>query len=223
LLILEITLLLKTTSLVLFFILIFSLAGVSQSHDKSIDKRGRNQTNSLSQEPEEFLRQRKVRKAGHTNNDVRVELKATVIQLKQVSFQNRMISVLSIPVKITNYSRRAITTILSHEWYGGIPPLTDFFVAAQKTSGSMKMFWDTAPAYQVGNLGSITGKTVLKPQETITLNIRLNWYGTGSVPTEPLIEDSLPNKHVIKFALFFEADGSKQYLITQNFQIEVKK
>ncbi len=111
---------------------------------------------------------------------------------------------------------------LAHEWYGGIWGSTDFYVAALVTDWEKKLVWDEQPAYQVGNLGDIN-KTILKPKESTTIDVRLNWHGTGSIPTEPLIDEYIPGKHTIQFLLFFKTGVSEEYLLTEKFGIEVEK
>jgi hypothetical protein len=111
---------------------------------------------------------------------------------------------------------------LTHEWYGGIWPPTDLFVAVQMR-GANNTFWTDAPGYQVGEKGSIEKGTVLKSGETKTIDVRLNWPGTGSIPTEPLIDESKPSKYSIKFLLIFRAGASEEYLETQAFDVEVER
>ena len=111
---------------------------------------------------------------------------------------------------------------LAHEWYGGIWLPTDLYAAAQPSDGKGK-FWSNAPGYQVGEEGSADNLVTLKPGETKTLDIRLNWPGTGSVPTEPLIDESKPGRYSIKFLLFFKADGAEEYVESQAAEIEVEK
>ena len=129
--------------------------------------------------------------------------------------------VLSIPVAITNSSAHDIRINLAHEWYGGIWPPTDLYVAG-KPEGAEGSFWSDGPGYQVGEKGSAGSLVVLKPRETKTFDIRLNWPGTGSVPTEPLIEKKF-GKYSIKFLLFFKAKGSEEYMESQAMEIEVEK
>jgi len=133
-----------------------------------------------------------------------------------------MLPVLSLPVAIANSSARQIKMNLAHEWYGGVWPSTDLYVAVQPTDGKDK-FWLEAPGYRVGEKDSADALVILKPGETKTFDIRLNWPGTGSIPTEPLIDESKPGKYSIKFRLFFKANGSQEYIESQAAEIEVEK
>jgi hypothetical protein len=111
---------------------------------------------------------------------------------------------------------------LAHEWYGGIPPPTDLCVAVQ-ASGAKGIFWSVGPGYQVGEEGSAISLVVLKPGESKAFDIRLNWPGTGSVPTEPLINESRVGKYSIKLLLLFKINGSEEYIESQAADIEVQK
>jgi hypothetical protein len=130
--------------------------------------------------------------------------------------------VLSLPVTITNSSAREIRSNLAHEWYGGIWLPTDLYVAV-RPAGDGGEFWADGPGYLVGEKGSADNSVTLKPGETKNFDIRLNWPGTGSVPSEPLIDESKPGRYSIKFLLFFKANGSKEYLESQAAEIEVEK
>ena len=130
--------------------------------------------------------------------------------------------VLSLPVAITNSSAHEIRMNLAHEWSGGIWPPTDLYVAVEP-SGVKGKFWSNAPGYQVGEKGSADRLVVLKPGETKTFDIRLNWPGTGSLHSEPLIDESKLGRYSIKFLLFFRANDSEQYVESEAADIEVQK
>ncbi len=157
-----------------------------------------------------------------TDSDIRIELKASKIKARQLDSVNGKDSVLSVPVEITNSSAQSISTNLAHEWYGGIWTPTDFYVAVQKTGSELDGDWRNGPAYQVGNLGT-ENKTVLKSGDKITVDIRLNWKGTGSVPTSALISENIPATYSIKFLLFFKTDLSEEYFISEELKVEVEK
>lgn len=127
--------------------------------------------------------------------------------------------VLSFPVEITNSSLRPISMALSHEWYGGIPPQTDLQMAVMK-KGQTGMVWDVGPGYQVGAIGDID-ETLLQPGETKRLDIRLNWPGTGSCPSEPLIDALKSGKYNGKLLLLFRSDGVQQYVESPVFELQV--
>ncbi len=173
--------------------------------------------------PEVFARVIKSKAVKQTNYNITVIPKATKISAKKLKTAiNGDISVLSIPVEIRNSSSQTISMNLAHEWYGGIWGPTDLHIAALVTHWEKKLVWDERPAYQVGNLDDIN-KTILKPKESITIDVRLNWHGTGSVPIEPLIDESISSKRTIQFLLFFKTGVSEEYLLTEKFSIDVEK
>ncbi|MBV8858849.1 MAG: hypothetical protein JOZ02_18100 [Acidobacteria bacterium] len=162
--------------------------------------------------------------------DARAKRKASAILLTPQSRNIRprlmnlawgRLPVLSLPVTIKNSSAHDIRWDLAHEWYGGIWPPTDLYVAVRPAGGGAK-FWSNGPGYLVGEKASADNLVTLKPGETRNFDIRLNWRGTGSVPFEPLIDESKPGRYSIKFLLFFKADGSEEYLESQAAEIEVE-
>jgi len=78
-----------------------------------------------------------------------------------------------------------------------------------------------APGYLVGEKDSADSRVVLKPRETKTFDIRLNWPGTGSIPAERLIDEGKPGKYSIKFLLFFRVNGVDEYVESQPTEIQV--
>jgi hypothetical protein len=172
--------------------------------------------------PTEFARLIKLKGVKLTNLDITIKPKAFKIAVRKLKTAiNGDTSILSIPVEITNSSSQTISMSLNHEWYGGIWAPTDFYIASEVLDWEKKAVWDERPAYQVGNLDK-TNQTVLKPNQSITIDVRLNWHGTGSVPIEPLIDESTSGKHIIKFLLLFKTDASEEYLITENYTVYVE-
>lgn len=118
--------------------------------------------------------------------------------------------VLSIPIQITNRTKNRITATLAHEWYGGISPLTDLQIAVLHQTASAE-YWRIGPGYQVNERGE-TNTTKLDPGESIEINIRLNWPGTGSQPTEPLIDETVPGKYPVR-AMFFYRQNNRRFVV----------
>lgn len=196
------------------------------SEELKILGKGKKPQNSHLQEKsansEAFERLLKIKGVNRTASDITIQLKTTKISARKLSSVNGEANVLSIPIEITNSSAQTISMNLAHEWYGGIWAPTDFYIAALIPNWEREMVWNQRPAYQVGNLDKIN-KTILKPGKTITIDVRLNWRGTGSVPIEPLIDESKLGKYTIRFLLFFKAGVSEEYFETQNFNVEVVK
>jgi hypothetical protein len=174
-----------------------------------------------SQTSDAFPRELEGRRVKRTNLDISISPKITKIRPRNLYLANGETPVLSIPIEITNSSSTSVKVNLTHEWYGGIWPPTDLYVAVQMR-GAASTFWADAPGYQVGEKDSIEKGTVLKSGETKIFDIRLNWPGTGSISTKPLIDESKAGKYSIRFLLFFQAGASEEYLETQAFEVEVE-
>ncbi len=151
--------------------------------------------------------------------DIKITPKVTKIRARDLNLMSGRTAVLSIPIEITNSSPDEISTNISHEWFGGIEPATDLFVAALYDNTDGK-FWAEARGYQVGERGAV-GRTVLQPRETKTFDVRLNWPGTGSCPATPLLDASQAGRYSIKFLLFFKVYNSEEYVETQDFDLAV--
>jgi len=156
------------------------------------------------------------------SSDITITPATTSIRARETLLVNGKTKVLSIPIEIRNVSPRTILTNLAHEWYGGIWPETDLYVAAKPLAADAGE-WSFAPGYQVGELGSKGASTTLKPGEAQNLDIRLNWPGTGSVATEPLISESVPGKYLVKFLLFFRSNAVEKHMETTDFELEVEE
>lgn len=150
---------------------------------------------------------------------VRVTPKPFELSMRTVKSINGTTLTLSIPVEIWNFSPEPITMKLNHEWNGGIPPPTDI-TAAVLINGPEKAQWNIGPGYQVGNLGS-GDKTVLEPGQKKEIDVRLNWPGTGSIPSDPLIDETVPGTYPIRFLLMFESGGSPRFVESREVMVTV--
>lgn len=188
----------------------------SPAPQSNVRSRGESQTSEASRKE---LQNGRVRR---TSSKITITPTVHTIRPREMNLANGRTQVLSIPIALTNTSPQEIRIKLPHEWYGGVWLLTDLYVSV-KLSGTEETIWTEAPAYRVGEKGSADSETRLKPAETKTFDIRLNWPGTGSIPTTPLIDVSQPGKYSIKFLLFFKTNGSKESLESQAVDIEVQK
>lgn len=179
-------------------------------------------SNEEMQGSEAFSRILEMRRVKRTSSAISITPKMAKIRPRNLYLANGKTSVLSIPIDIANSSSHSISLNLAHEWYGGIWPPTDLYVAKQ-LRGVKGTFWADAPGYLVGEKDSMGSKIVLKPRETKSFDIRLNWPGTGSVPTMPLIDESRADTYSIKFLLLFKANNSEEYVETQEFDVEVER
>jgi hypothetical protein len=74
------------------------------------------------------------RPAASSNLNIKLTVEDTHAVVREMLLTNGKTKVLSLPVAIENDSPTAITTSLAHEWYGGIWPPTDLYVAVRKES-----------------------------------------------------------------------------------------
>jgi hypothetical protein len=133
----------------------------------------------------------------------RVELSAAarVVRTKQG---------LALRVKIANASAREIDTKLAHEWHGGEWPPTALYTSV--TAASSRKSEPFVPIYLIGEDQQAARSVTIAPGKTKEVELRMDWPGTGSVPTSPFIRE--PGKYSVRFALVFEAGGKQQYVMT---------
>jgi hypothetical protein len=172
---------------------------------------------SASEAFSELLRRRP---AASSNLYIKLTAEDTRAVVIEMLLTNGKTKVLSLPVAIENDSPTAITTNLAHEWYGGIWPPTDLYVAVRKESERGPV-WVEGPGYLVGEKGSADSPTKIEAGKKTSLEIRLNWPGTGSVPLlSPLIKDSEPGKYTIKLLLIFKAGASTEFVESPEIEID---
>jgi len=169
---------------------------------------------------EVFQRELRSRTATGPNAEIVISPLRRVIKARDMNLAWGKRAVLSIPIEIRNNSAKPIQTSLSHEWYGGIWPPTDLHVVLVQTDDSHPAW--SSPAYQVGERGSADSKLTVKSGESISLDIRLNWPGTGSVPASPLISASSPGHYTIKFLLYFTEGDREMYAKSADLDIDVQ-
>jgi len=173
---------------------------------------------SASEAFSELLRRRQ---AASSSLNIKLTAEDTHAVVREMLLTNGKTKVLSLSVAIENDSPIAITAGLAHEWYGGIWPPTDLYAAVRKESerGSV---WEEGPGYRVGEKGSADSLMTIEPGERRSIEIRLNWPGTGSEPLlSPLIKDSEPGKYVIKLLLIFKAGVSTEFVASPEIEIDV--
>jgi hypothetical protein len=172
---------------------------------------------SVSEAFSDLLRRRP---AVSSNHNIKITVEATRAVVSEMLLRNGKTKVLSLLVAIENDSPSAITARLEHEWYGGIWPPTDLYVAVRKESDGGAL-WVEKPGYRVGEKDSADSLTTIEPGKRRSIEIRLNWPGTGSVPTSPLIKESEPGKYTIKLLLIFKTGESTEFVTSPELEIEV--
>lgn len=154
-----------------------------------------------------------------SSRNIKLIVEDTRAVVREMLLTNGKTKVLSLPVAIENDSPTAITARLEHEWYGGLWPLTDLYVAVRK-EGDSGVVWIERPGYLGGEIESADSLATIEPGERRSTEIRLNWPGTGSVPISSLIEDSEPGKYMIKLLLIFKAGESTEFVESHEIEIE---
>jgi hypothetical protein len=116
--------------------------------------------------------------------------------------------ILALPIKLRSEARGEVKTVLAREWHGGEWPATNLF--ASVTPAGEKKDRAFVPVYLAGEDPGVPPLTVVKAGETLEVKVRVDWPGTGSVKTSPLIEK--PGEYRVEILLVFEADGKRQYV-----------
>jgi len=128
-------------------------------------------------------------------------------------------TVLVLPIKVVNKSQQTIEADIAHEWGGGIWPGTDLCVSMLVGQEPAKAI---EPVFLVGMEDS-TKTTVLRPGESIVLNLRMDWPGTGSCPRVPLMPADKSASYDLCTILFFTREEKKEYVIGPTMRIQVIK
>jgi hypothetical protein len=118
---------------------------------------------------------------------------------------------LTLRLKIANESADEIRTRLAHEWHGGEWPSTGLYASVVRAADKRSDHF--IPVYVVGEDPAATKPVVIAAGKATNVDLRMDWPGTGSVKTSPLVRE--PGEYSVRFALVFEAGGKKQYVITE--------
>ena len=116
---------------------------------------------------------------------------------------------LTLSVKITNHSVQEITTRLAHEWHGGEWPSTDLYASA--TPVQAKQAKSLEPVYLKGENQGETKLTRIAPGKSVTVELRMDWPGTGSVKAMPLLSSSQSEGYVRVLMVFDTGGNARQY------------
>jgi len=116
---------------------------------------------------------------------------------------------LTLSVKITNHSAQEITTRLAHEWHGGEWPSTDLFASA--THVQAKQAKSLEPVYLHGEKQGETKLTRIAPGKSVTVELRMDWPGTGSVKATPLLSSSQSECYVRVLMVFDKGRNAREY------------
>lgn len=116
---------------------------------------------------------------------------------------------MALSVKIINHSVHEITTRLAHESHGGEWPPTDLYASA--THVQVKQEKSLEPVYLKGKNSDKTKLTRIAPGKSVTVVLRMDWPGTGSVPAVPLLSASLSECNVRVLLVFDAGPHDREY------------
>ena len=148
-----------------------------------------------------------------------IPLSSTLRYVQRRTLNGRQ-PVVSIPIEIKNDRSESISSLLNHEWPGGIWPGSDLIVRARSTRKNAD--WMDVPGYLTGERGSENNVT-FTPRQQRRFSIRLNWPGTGSIPLIfPLIPKT--GNYFVQFLFRFTDETSKSKCVTSKMvRISVSK
>jgi hypothetical protein len=123
---------------------------------------------------------------------------------------------LTLSVKIANESADEIMATLAHEWHGGEWPPTCLY--ASVTPADEKKVQPFVPAYRLGEDPAAAREFAVAADKDISLDVRMDWPGTGSQPGTPLMKSG--RKYKVRLLLVFKADGLEQYAASSPTEVE---
>jgi hypothetical protein len=78
-------------------------------------------------------------------------------------------------------------------------------------------------AYLSGELGTEPEPTIWQPGQSHIFVLRMNWPGTGSRGSWPLIDANIPGEYAVRVSLVFKAGETSEYASSPQMKIEVRK
>jgi hypothetical protein len=131
------------------------------------------------------------------------------------------LKVLGLRVVLGNYSDGPIQVSAAHEWHGGIWNLTDVYALVSPSDAKLTRRFH--PVYVAGESQEITKPTIIASKKSVPFVFRMDWPGTGSCPTSPLMVPAKSNEYKVKFLILFEAQGLRQYVISPETTVKLKQ
>lgn len=126
---------------------------------------------------------------------------------------------LILPVKIVNHSTQEITARLAHEWHGGEWPATDLYASA--TAVTAKQAKSLEPVYLKGEKQEATKQTRIAPGKSITIELRMDWPGTGSVKATPLLSSTQSEAHVRVLMVSDAGGNAREYAASATQYVKI--
>ena len=113
--------------------------------------------------------------------DLRIAMLTNAIAPVSKRLTNGQTDVLELPIRIENHSTKTITASISHEWFGGIWPLTNLGAAVKKMDEPTER-WRANAVYVSGELGIETEPTIwelgAKPRVCLAHELAWHWFVT---------------------------------------------
>lgn len=127
---------------------------------------------------------------------------------------------ISLALIVGNRSKLALETSLPHEWHGGEWPLTNLYLSVTPVgSQRLRAFH---PAYLLNERLEATAPTRIQRGDAKTVDVRMDWSGTGSVHGVPLMERGEAKTYRVYALLVFTADGKKQHVVGPETTVSIK-
>jgi hypothetical protein len=126
---------------------------------------------------------------------------------------------LVLPVTITNRSSQDVVTRPAHEWHGGEWPPTDLY--ASVTPARAKEPTPFAPAFLAGEDDKATPGTTIAAGKSVTVELRMDWPGTGSQPAVPFMARSASGSYKVRVLLVFEVQQGRQFVAGPEKDVEL--
>lgn len=143
------------------------------------------------------------------------ELKVTITPAAEIYREG---GILVLTARIRNESRTEIRTTLAHEWHGGEWPPTHLFASVTPTKDKRRRPF--VPVYLAGENSGRPRTHDLPSGEGVDVLLRMDWPGTGSVKTTPLVQET--GDYTVELLTVFEVNGRKQYATSEVKVIRVR-
>lgn len=116
---------------------------------------------------------------------------------------------LILSARIVNHSSKEIRTRLAHEWHGGEWPATDLYASVSHVQAERPSTFE--PVYLKGERREEAQETRIAPGESVAVELRMDWPGTGSVRGAPLMTPSQSEYHVRLLMAFDSGRNAREY------------
>jgi uncharacterized protein (TIGR03067 family) len=149
--------------------------------------------------------------ARNTDAPIQIRAKKQAVQGKKIALS----------LTITNRSKSPIQARLPHEWHGGLWPPTDLYASVTPVgSRRLHMFHEV---FLLDENPSLATPRTIKAGESLDLTVRMDWPGTGSVRTQPLMDAKLGREYDVRFLLTFRRNGKIEYVAGPATRVKITR